>query len=82
MGDDVEIEIGTSILQSHHMLGVQLPPQRLASDQLKALSRGIARNKTLRRLSFAGSHMGDWALEVKKLYGVLSSMGCYHKPHA
>ena len=66
----MEIEIGTSILQSHHMLGVHLPPQRLASDQLKALSRGIARNKTLRRLSFAGSHMGDWALEVKKLYGV------------
>ena len=37
-GVDVEIEIGTSILQSHHMLGVHLPPQRLASDQLK---RGV-----------------------------------------
>ena len=44
--------------------------QRLAPSQYKALGSGLARNATIKKLSFAGSHMGDRALQVRHLGGM------------
>ena len=61
-----------------HAKPTQRPPhhaQRLAPSQYKALGSGLARNATLKKLSFAGSHMGDRALQVSDMGVKVSHMG-------
>lgn len=64
----VTLESSITSKVPHYALFVQ----RLSHSGYVTLAKGLPHCPTLRRLSFAGSHMGDAALEALKVNVVLA----------